>query len=75
MATHTVEQPTRPDLAEVAHAECDALWDVVALLEAAHRVTDPGDPVGEEEATRMRRLVSVAEERVRSVISAFDPYI
>ena len=62
-------------LKDVAHAQCHGLWDVVALLEAAGSVTTPGDPIDEDQANRMRRLVRIAEAHVRGVIDAFGPYI
>lgn len=72
---HIAHSSDLPCLRDVAHRQCDELWDVVALLEAASRVTNPGDPVDDDQANRMRRLVDVAEERVRHAIAAFDRYI
>lgn len=72
---HIARSTDQPRLSDVAHRQCDELWDVIALLEAAAHVASPGDSIDADQANRMRRLVRVAEERVRHTIAAFDPYV
>lgn len=72
---HAKVVPQMAALKDTAHAQCDVLWDVVALLEAIVEVTDVGDGATEEQAGRMRRLSRVAMEQTKGVIDAFSPYI
>lgn len=62
-------------LREKLSVRCDDLWNVVALLEAASRVTSAGESADEDESNRIRRLVYVAEDQVRQFITAFNDYI
>lgn len=59
----------------VADAQIYELFNVQALLQAAASITQPGEPVDEDQSNRMRRLVHVAEEHVREVIAAFSEYV
>lgn len=56
-------------LQDVAHAQSNELWDVIAIIEAAREVPsvergDSGD-----------RLLSMALQKLKSVQDAFNPYI
>ena len=59
----------------VADAQIHELLNVQALLQAAASVTQPGDPVDEDQSNRMRRLVLVAEEHVRELIADLGEYV
>ena len=74
MADHPIAKSDL-NLRDVAHQQCDELWNVLAVLEAAARVTEAGETADEEEANRVRRLVYVAEAQVRGVLEAFRPHI
>ena len=59
------------ELRDVAHAQVDVLFDVVALLRAAREVAEPG----EEATEQMRRLIRIAEDRTEDAIEALSPWI
>lgn len=56
-------------LQDVAHAQSDELWNVIALIEAAREV--PFVHQGESGD----RLLQMAKEKLLKVQQAFDPYI
>lgn len=67
MATTTVN--ALPTLKDVAHAQSNELWNVIALIEAAREL--PFTNEGESGD----RLLQMAKERLTAVQQAFDPYI
>lgn len=64
-----IDNVTRPPLQDVAHAQSDALWDVIALLEAAR------DTPFVNQGESGDRLILMAIDKVRAIQHAFNPYI
>ncbi|WP_128001041.1 hypothetical protein [Piscinibacter defluvii] len=64
-----------PELKDAAHYGVDRLFDALAALQAARSVSAPGEPVTDEQAGRVRRLVGLAEDRVNEVIQELQPLV
>lgn len=70
-----------PTLAEVAHAQSNELYDVLALLHAIEeRVDDLMLPKSASDETKQRthqtlRLAQMARAKVEATIAALDPHI
>lgn len=64
-----INNVTRPPLKDVAHAQSDVLWDVIALLEAARE--KPFVNQGESGD----RLIHMALEKLHGVQEALTPHI
>ena len=65
-----------PTLQQVAHAQSNALFDVLALLAAiADRIDAHSSARANDEMHHTLRLAQIAQGRVQEVIGAFDPYI
>lgn len=72
--------PARSPLTEIAHAQSNELFDVVALLRAVELQIDELGGLDMLMADRTvahdtLRLVQLATDRVKATIEAFEPYI
>lgn len=68
MATTTVN--ARPPLKDVAHAQSNELFNVIALIDAAQR-----DLPCTNEMETTDRLLTMARQKLARAIDALDPYI
>ena len=75
-AAQTVSPGHRQPLVDVAHAQSNALFDVLALLVAiGDRIDARSSARADDELHHTLRLAHIAQGRVQEVIDAFDPYI
>ncbi len=65
-----------PTLQDAARKQTEALYDVLALIDAvAGRIDDIRSPEAADELHSTYRLAQMAHQRVSAVIDAIDPYI
>ena len=75
-AAQTVSPGHRQPLVDVAHAQSNALFDVLALLVAiGDRIDAHSSARADDEMHHTLRLAHIAQGRVQEVIDAFDPFI
>ena len=75
-ATGPAVPPNAPTLEEVAHAQSNALYDVVALLASiADRIDAHSSARADDDLHHTLRLAQMAQKQVVAVIGALDPYI
>ena len=75
-ADKTLAPAERPTLVQVAHAQSNALYDVVALLAAiADRIEARADIDARDSLHHTLRLTDMARAQVDNVIKALDSHI
>lgn len=75
MVLEIVTSDTPPLRRGVAHQQCDALWDVAALLEAVATPKSPGEALAVDDAELVSRNVHVVDQSGRQLIAEFGSYL
>lgn len=75
MANSTVALDRKGPLQDAARCAVDRLFDALATLEAARAVGSIGTGNTEDESTRVRRLVGLADECIREVVDDLTPFV
>ena len=64
-----------PLLEDVAHSQVDELYSVQALLRTIESSVPVGDSLNHQRTHDLMRLIGMANDRIASVVDAFQPYI